>query len=187
MNPLTPPEKLSKMNHMQTNSKSNTTAFFPRISQLTKTAVAVVSLTLLTSLAGLRADPTPGPTPPVPLIQQGSIQLRFSTVASGLTAPLEVSSPADGTGRLFINQQTGQILILENGSILPTPFLDVSGRMVPLMPEYDERGLLGFAFHPQFNNASAPWYHKIYTYTSEPVDGPADFTVPDPSQSSRLP
>ena len=40
---------------------------------------------------------------------------------------------------------------------------------------------MGFAFHPQFNNASAPGYHKIYTYTSEPVDGPADFTVPDPS------
>src|SRR5439155_9957714 len=116
-----------------------------------------------------------------PLIQKGSIRLNFSTVASGLTAPLEVSSPADGSGRLFINQQTGQILILENGSILPTPFLDVSGRMVPLMPDYDERGLLGFAFHPDFNNESAPGFHKIYTYTSEPVDGPADFTVPDPN------
>ena len=144
-------------------------------------ARAVLSLLLLTSLAGLRADPTPTPTPtpPVPLIQKGSIRLNFSTVASGLTAPLEVSSPADGSGRLFINQQTGQILILENGSILPTPFLDVSSRLVPLMPEYDERGLLGFAFHPDFNNASAPGFHKIYTYTSEPVDGPADFTVPD--------
>lgn len=144
-------------------------------------ARAVLSLLLLTSLAGLRADPTPTPTPPVPLIHHGSIKIRLATVASGLTAPLELISPADGTGRLFINQQTGQILILENGSILPTPFLDVSGRMVTLMPEYDERGLLGFAFHPDFNNASAPGYHKIYTYTSEPVDGPADFTVPDPS------
>ena len=146
-------------------------------------ARAMLSLLLLTSLAGLRADPTPTPTPtpPVPLIQKGSIRLNFSTVASGLTAPLEVSSPADGSGRLFINQQTGQILILENSSILPTPFLDVSGRMVPLMPEYDERGLLGFAFHPDFNNPSAPGYHKIYTYTSEPVSVQADFTVRDPS------
>ena len=144
-------------------------------------AVAVVSFLFLTSLGGVRADPTLTPTPPVPLIQKGSIQLRLSTVATGLTAPLEVSSPADGSGRLFINQQTGQILILENGSILPTPFLDVSSRMVTLMPDYDERGLLGFAFHPDFNNASAPGYHKIYTYTSEPVSGPADFTVPDPS------
>lgn len=125
--------------------------------------------------------PTPTPTPPVPLIQKGSIQLKLATVASGLTAPLEVSSPADGSGRLFINQQTGQILILKDGAILPTPFLDVSARMVILMPDYDERGLLGFAFHPDFNNASAPGFHKIYTYTSEPVTGQADFTVPDPN------
>jgi glucose/arabinose dehydrogenase len=119
--------------------------------------------------------------PPLPLIRQGSIEVGLVTVASGLTAPLELTSPADGTGRLFIVQQTGQILILQSGSILPTPFLDVSSRLVPLMPDYDERGLLGFAFHPDFNNASAPGYHKIYTYTSEPVDGPADFTVPNPS------
>jgi len=125
--------------------------------------------------------PTPTPTPPLPLIEKGPIQLRLSQVAKGLTAPLEVSSPADGTGRLFIVQQTGQIRILKNGHILPTPFLDVSGRLVELMPEYDERGLLGFAFHPDFNNASAAGFHKIYTYTSEPVDGPADFTVPNPS------
>ena len=44
MNPPTPPEKLSKMNHMQTNTKSNTTAFFPRIAQLTTTAMVVATL-----------------------------------------------------------------------------------------------------------------------------------------------
>src|SRR5204863_8115351 len=142
--------EIMKMNHIQSNSKSNITAFFSRMSRVTITAVAVVSFLLLTSLIGsvTASTPTPTPTPPVPLIHQGSIQVRLATVASGLTAPLELTSPADGSGRLFINQQTGQILILENGSILPTPFLDVSGRMVTLMPDYDERGLLGFAFHP---------------------------------------
>jgi hypothetical protein len=33
---------------------------------------------------------------------------------------------------------------------LSQPFLDVRGRMVPLMPDYDERGLLGLAFHPGY-------------------------------------
>jgi glucose/arabinose dehydrogenase len=171
------------MNHTQTNGKSNITAFFPRVSQVTTTAVAMVSLLLLTSLIGsvTAGTPTPTPTPPLPIIQQGPIQLKLATVASALTAPLEVSSPADGSRRLFIVQQSGQILILRGGTILPTPFLDVSSRLVPLMPEFDERGLLGFAFHPDFNNASAPGFHKVYTYTSEPVDGPADFTVPNPS------
>lgn len=123
----------------------------------------------------------PEGTPPVPLIEQGAVQVKLATVASGLTAPLELTSANDGTGRLFIVQQTGQIRILRNGAILPTPFLNVASLLVPIMPDYDERGLLGFAFHPDFNNPSAPGYRKIYTYTSQPVDGPADFTVPNPS------
>src|SRR5205823_5389643 len=37
------------------------------------------------------------------------------------------------------------------------------------------------AVHPDFNNSGAPGFHKVYTYTSEPVSGTADFTVPDTS------
>lgn len=125
--------------------------------------------------------PTPSPTPPVPLVERGPIQLTLTTVASGLTAPIDAESPADGTERLVILQQTGKAVILKDGNVLPAPFFDVTDRLVILNPGYDERGLLGLAFHPDFNNASAPGFRKIYTYTSEPVSGPADFTVPDPS------
>ena len=117
------------------------------------------------------------PTP----IQQGTIELGVKAVASGLTAPVQLSGAADGSGRLFIVQQTGQIVILSSGAVLPIPFLDVSSRLVPIMPDYDERGLLGLAFHPDFNTPSTPGFHKVYTYTSEPVSGRADFTVPNPS------
>src|SRR5437867_312572 len=196
--------EIMKMNHMQSNSKPTATAsMFGRALKRFAYICAAGTLLLtatsswaagatnayhwtnlvsnIASLVGTVNVANPEPTPPVPLIHQGSIKVRLATVASGLTAPLELTSPADGTGRLFIVQQTGQILIFENGAILPTPFLDVADRLVPLFPDYDERGLLGFAFHPDFNNASAPGFHKIYTYTNEPVDGPADFTVPDPS------
>jgi hypothetical protein len=37
------------------------------------------------------------------------------------------------------------------------------------------------AFHPDFSNASAPGFHNVYTYTSEPVSGAADCTVPNPN------
>ena len=168
---------------MQRDKTENTTAFFPRKSRVTGVTLAMLSLLFLPPLVNLKGattDPA-GPTPPVPLIPESSHRLDFETVASGLTAPLEVSSPADGSGRLFIVQQTGQVLILQNGAVLPTPFMDVSASMVELMPDYDERGLLGFAFHPDFNDASAPGYHKVYTYTCEPVSQRADFTVHNPS------
>jgi glucose/arabinose dehydrogenase len=188
------------MNHMQPDSKPTSfrgalKRFAPICAVVTLLLTAIVPVmaapnayhwaNLISNITGVAVTTanvaTPEATPPVPLITQGSIKLRLATVVSGLTAPLELTSAPDGTARRFIVQQTGQILILQSGAILPTPYLDVSSRLVPLMPEYDERGLLGFAFHPDFNNASAPGYHKVYTYTSEPVDGPADFTVPDPS------
>jgi hypothetical protein len=115
-----------KMNHMQSHSKPTLTEPLFRRPLKRFACICAAGTLLFTATSSWAADvnvPNAGPTPPVPLIQQGTIQIRFSTVASGLTAPLEVSSPADGSGRLFINQQTGQILILENGSILPTPFL----------------------------------------------------------------
>ena len=173
-----------KTNHVQSNSKPTATESMVRRALKRSACICTAGTLLFTASSSWAADvsaPNAGPTPPLPLIEQGSIRVKLATVASGLTAPLELTSAADGTGRLFIVQQTGQILILQDGAILPTPFLDVSSRLVPITPEYDERGLLGFAFHPDFNNASAPGYHKIYTYTSEPVDGPADFTVPNPS------
>jgi glucose/arabinose dehydrogenase len=52
-----------------------------------------------------------------------------------------------------------------------TPMLDLRSRLVPL-GAYDERGLLGLAVHPNF--AQNP---LIYTYTSEPSNGPADFST----------
>jgi glucose/arabinose dehydrogenase len=173
-----------KTNHTQSNSKPTATESMFRRALKRYACICTAGTLLFTGASSWAADasvPNAGPTPPLPLIEQGSIRVKLATVVTGLTAPLELTSAADGTGRLFIMQQTGQVLILQGGAILPTPFLDVSSRLVPLTPEYDERGLLGFAFHPDFNNASAPGYHKIYTYTSEPVDGPADFTVPNPS------
>lgn len=137
-----------------------------------------IPLFLLASSVTLTASVVAEPMP-LPLIPKGNVQIELQTVASGLTAPVDLEDPADGSGRLFVVEQTGRIKILSGGTILPTPFLDVTDRLVPLMPEYDERGLLGLAFHPDFNNPSAVGFHKIYTYTSEPVSQKADFSVPD--------
>ena len=67
-------------------------------------------------------------------------------VATGLDAPVYVTSPRDGTRRLFVVEQTGRIRIIQDGSVMPTPFLDVSSEI----SHGGEQGLLGLAFHPKF-------------------------------------
>jgi glucose/arabinose dehydrogenase len=78
-------------------------------------------------------------------------EVALKLVADGFTAPMEFVSPGDGTGRMFLVDQIGMVkVILANGTMLKEPFLNVSDRIVKLDPGYDERGLLGLAFHPDF-------------------------------------
>jgi glucose/arabinose dehydrogenase len=91
--------------------------------------------------------------------------IGLKTVADGLTAPMTAVSPSDGTGRLFIVDQVGIIKILyPNGTLLKDPFLDISGKMIRLGESYDERGLLGLAFHPDFKNNA-----RVFIYYSVPL------------------
>jgi glucose/arabinose dehydrogenase len=72
-------------------------------------------------------------------------------VAAGLTSPVALAEPPDGSRRLFIVDQIGLIrVLLPDGQLLAEPFLDVRDRLVTLMPNFDERGLLGLAFHPGY-------------------------------------
>lgn len=122
---------------------------------------------------------TPSPTPPLPDVGHGVLRVEVQPILTGLTAPTDLVIAPGGGDRLFVVGQTGIVTIIKNGQAVATPFLDVSARLVTLSPNYDERGLLGLAFHPGFNDPASPGYRKIYTYTSEPVAGAADFTVPD--------
>ncbi len=70
-------------------------------------------------------------------------------VAGGFDHPTSFAVPPDGSGRIFVTEQTGRIKIIDSsGAVLP--FLDLGPRMVPPSPAYDESGLLGLAFHPDF-------------------------------------
>ena len=85
-------------------------------------------------------------------IPKGDIVIELEDVATGLTAPVGVTHAGDGSGRLFIVEQSGQIKIVENGVLLPAPFLDISDKLPDLGMFFDERGLLGLAFHPDYEN-----------------------------------
>ena len=112
---------------------------------------------------------------PIPAaIPHGPQQIELQLVASGLVSPGYLVSPPDGTNRQFILDQVGQIRVIENGTLLATPFLDVTSILVTPNANFDERGLLGLAFDPGFANSSSPGFRRIFTYTSQPVSGTAD-------------
>ncbi|MDT7042146.1 PQQ-dependent sugar dehydrogenase [Candidatus Nitronereus thalassa] len=67
-------------------------------------------------------------------------------VTKNLEQPVFLTHDGDHSHRLFIVEQAGKILILQNGTLLPTPFLDITDRV----NFGGERGLLGLAFHPHF-------------------------------------
>jgi len=98
---------------------------------------------------------SPPVTPAVPSSAGPSIAARFDpagltvgleTVVDGLDAPLAVTSAGDGSGRIFVTEQGGQIRIVRDGTLVASPFLDISTRIT----SGGERGLLGLAFHPDF-------------------------------------
>jgi len=130
-------------------------------------------------------------------IQPSSTTVRLKVVADGLVAPNLLQGAGDGSGRRFIVDQPGQVYIVDaGGNRLATPFIDVSANVATLRnaftgqnpgtginPGYDERGLLGLAFHPDFANLGSPGYHKVYTYNSEDDAG----TTPDFSTVAGTP
>ncbi len=67
-------------------------------------------------------------------------------LADGLARPVSIVNAGDGSGRLFIVLQGGEVVVHDGAQILPEPFLDVSS----LVFCCGERGLLDIAFHPNY-------------------------------------
>jgi len=120
-------------------------------------------------------DPIPGPIPTSP------VTVSLETVATDLIAPnWGIFAPVTTTvaDMLFVTDQTGIVYAIDLATGDKVAFHDVSAQLVELgiggPDTFDERGLLGLAFHPDYARNGL-----LYTYQSEPVDGPADFsTIP---------
>jgi glucose/arabinose dehydrogenase len=84
------------------------------------------------------------------------VALKLTAVASGLSAPVYTAAPSGDT-RLFVVELAGRILIIRNGQVLPTPFLDLRNNVLT----GDERGMLSMAFHPAYQ--SSGFFYVYYT------------------------
>jgi glucose/arabinose dehydrogenase len=136
---------------------------------------------------GGRIDARVGPdaTPAPYCTAKPGTNLKLTPIVDGLELPVLVTAPA-GDGRLFVVEQPGRIRIVKDGSLLPTPFLDVEAATAsrPLAERIvntgDEQGLLGLAFHPDFANNGRFFVHYtangsdnfysvvVAEYTAEP-------------------
>jgi glucose/arabinose dehydrogenase len=95
---------------------------------------------------------SPSTTPPSPPSGPGTPGLQ--EIASGLVAPLYLTSPQDDD-RLFIVEKGGVIRVIKDGVLLATPFLDLSDRV----SGGPEQGLLGLAFPPDYASTRRFFVH----------------------------
>jgi glucose/arabinose dehydrogenase len=113
--------------------------------------------------------------------------LQLTSVVSGLSNALFVTSPPGDTARMFIVEQGGLIRIAKSGALQATPFLDLSS----VVTAGGERGLLGLAFHPSY--AQNGRFFVYYTQSASPTgdiviaeykvsSGNADVAAPTPVQ-----
>lgn len=89
-----------------------------------------------------------------PTLPQGT-GARLLEVASGLGFPLYLTAPPNDVNRLFIVEKTGGIRIVKDGTLLVTPFLDISSKVSNI----GEQGLLGLAFDPNYATSGRFFVH----------------------------
>ena len=95
------------------------------------------------------------------------LDVDLELVADGMISPIGLVTAPDDDDRLYVIDQAGMIWVIENGVKQTEAFLDVSSSMVSLEAGYDERGLLGLAFHPQFSSNNRFFVY----YTAPPSPG----------------
>ncbi len=92
-------------------------------------------------------QPSPAPqTTPSPIIPPLP-NVALQPLVEGLDALTYLTHAGDGSGRLYVTEQPGRVRVIENGRVIPAPFLDITDRVGS---QGNEQGLLSIAFSPNF-------------------------------------
>ncbi len=91
-----------------------------------------------------------------------------TVITNAISSPTAMAIAPDG--RVFVSEQTGNLRVVKNGVLLPTPFVTVA------VNSSGERGLLGVAFDPSFatnqfvyvyhTTSTAPIHNRIVRFTA---------------------
>jgi len=115
------------------------------------------------------------------------VKVSLRPIVSKINLPTVMKTtilPGDSIERLFIATQVGEIFYIGNGII--STFLDIRPRIIKLGVSgggYDERGLLGLAFHPEFYNNGLFYLH----YSVAGTQGPGAFPDSEAARQGALP
>src|SRR5262245_963510 len=82
-----------------------------------------------------------------------------SVFAAGVNVPTAMAVAPDG--RVFVAEQTGDLRVVQNGAVLPNPFVKLT------VDSSGERGLVGVTLDPNF---AANGF--VYVYYTVPGAGP---------------
>lgn len=129
------------------------------------------------------------------LIGNGSVLAAtpaVTVVMANLVSPIDIATIPDESGRRLILDQSGVVhLLLPDDTLAEKPFLNIQDRLLPLRQDFEERGLLGMAIHPDYRSNG-----KVFVTYSAPLaeDAPrnwnhtrivSEFTVA-PDNDNRL-
>ncbi|HKW73999.1 MAG TPA: PQQ-dependent sugar dehydrogenase [Terriglobales bacterium] len=109
-------------------------------------------------------------SPAIPVSLQSIV---LQPVVTGLNLPLGLEPSPDSSNRLFVVEQAGTIHIIQNGALLPTPFLDISSKVTT----GGEMGLLGLTFHPQFTQNGKFYVNYVRTVSGQIQSVIAEYVV----------
>jgi len=135
---------------------------------MTRRSWVLVALSVVLALASLLgvdgADPERTLAAPVagPLAAPDN-SITLQPFLSGFSFPLFMTHAGDGTNRLWVVEKSGLIKLVVNGVVRSAPFLD----LVNTVSENGEQGLLGLAFHPQYESNGRFFVY----YTANPSPG----------------
>jgi len=167
--------------------------------KLMKPTALVVAILVLSSLNGSHPSAQGRGTPGLPEGQtndpfpqpiardEGVITVRLREFASlpdigGVAARMMTLVEEPASRRLFVSDMRGQLYGVSADGKTVTPYLDLTDPRwgVAVQSQGRERGMQSFVLHPQFTQAGAPGFGKLYTYTdtSNQTQSP-DFTTPN--------
>ena len=115
-----------------------------RITRALSWTLLVVVIALALPLAALASPALDQAQPPVNTPDDTIVLTR---IAGGLDRPIFVTYAPGDRSRVFIIEKPGRIRVVENGTLLATPFLDISG---PVNDGGNEQGLFSMAFDPDY-------------------------------------